>query len=185
MDISALGLTQDELRNLVVNRIVDNFVGGMIDGDDPAHSFPDFERRIQSLIKDHVDAKFRELADSVVLPKLDERIENLVLQQTNGWGEKKGEPVTLTEYIVQRAEAYMQEPINFQGKTREQDSYNWKAAGPRIAYAVDRHIQYSIEAAMKQILADANNQLVSGIKGAVEAKLSELKGSLQVTAKIK
>jgi hypothetical protein len=50
---------------------------------------------------------------------------------------------------------------------------------------IDKHLQYSIETAMKQMLADANSVLVGGMAEAVKVKLNELRDSLTFTVKAK
>lgn len=185
--LKELGFTQAELQDKVIERLCDRLLNATNYDEDGDTWIGDstFHTELNDRIQKAVDAKFDALAAEHVEPKLDERIQNLILQRTNEWGEKKGEPITLTEYLIQRAEHYMLEEVNHDGKAKRQDAYNWRRAGTRIEYAIDRYLQYHIQTAMETILKDANNVLTEGIKRGVEIKLDELKKRLKVSATVK
>lgn len=186
--LEMLGITKEELESRIVNRAVSELLTGIgydEDGDEyPTRS--SMAKKLNDLMVKRVDEKVVELADKHVLPKLDKFIETLTLQQTNKWGEKKGKKVTFIEYLVSRAEHYMVEEVNSNGKTKsEGDSYSWRKAGTRISYAVDHHMQYSIENAMKKAIDGGNAILTDGIMAAVKIKLDEVSEKLKVTVKTK
>mgnify|MGYP001609874141 FL=1 len=81
-----------------------------------------------------------------------------------------------------RAEAYLKEELDHNGKTKAED-YNWKKSGTRIAYLVHEHLQYSIQTAMKEALTTANSAIVGGIEQAVKIKLAEVAASMKVELK--
>lgn len=185
--LQELGLSQRELQDKVIERLCDRLVNATKYDENGEDWIADtaFHTELHERVQKAVDAKFDALAAEHVLPKLDERIQNLVLQRTNEWGEKKGEPVSLTEHLIQRAEHYMTEEVNYEGKAKRQDSYNWRRAGTRIEYAIDKYLQYTVDRAMKDVLQNANNVLTEGLKKAVSVKLDELKDKLEFTAKAK
>jgi hypothetical protein len=103
-------------------------------------------------------------------------VEGIVLQRTNEWGEKTGKSVTFTEYLVERAEAYMTEKVDYQGRSKAEvrDSYGWKPNQTRIVSLIDQHLQYGIATATEQALKSANERIAEGIKDAVAMKLQEV-----------
>src|SRR5690606_18153600 len=125
----------------------------------------DFKRSLDSLVKERIDAKINELAERFILPDVATYIENLTLQETNKWGEKTGEPLTFIEYLTKRAEAYMQEQVNYEGKSKEEaGSYSWHGKQTRIAYLIHQHLHHSIERAMKDAMKIATSQIAQGIQ---------------------
>lgn len=190
ISLEQLGLTQDELTNRVVDRVADRVLreqGFDEDGFEMDHPST-FAREIQKAIRDRIDAKVNEIGDKHVLPKVSEMIENVVLQETNRWGEAKGEKLTFVEYLVQRAHSYITEPVDFHGKAKSEmrDAYDrsrFGAGQTRISHMIHQHLHYHIERAMKQALADANSQIAKGLHETVKLKLNEVVGKLKVDVK--
>lgn len=110
-------------------------------------------------------------------------VENMVLTETNRWGEKTGKSVTFKEYLVQRAEAYMQEEVNYEGKPRGTDSFSWSARSTRVAYMIHKHLHYEIEAAMKTALANVNSAVTKGLHEATKIAINEVTSKLKVDVK--
>lgn len=171
--LEALGVKPERVLELVVDRMLEMSL----------------EHRLESTvlgllnkrIDERVEHEVTKLGDEHVLPKVDEMIEGIALQRTNEWGEKVGKPKTFIEYLIERAEAWMVEDVNFEGKTRGQDSYCWNKNTTRIAYMIDRHLQYAIESAMKKALEDANSKIVGGIEEACRMQLAELSKMMSVS----
>jgi len=113
-----------------------------------------------------------------------DRIENLTLQETNKWGEKTGTPVTFIEYLVKRADAYLIEPVNYDGKSKEEvGGYSFSGAQSRITHMVHKHLHYSIETAMKNALSQVNAALSGGIQATVKTKIDEIVSSIKINMK--
>ena len=97
-------------------------------------------------------------------------------------------PVPLADcfalYTRLKADEYIQEPVNYNGKTRDEDNYNWSPKSSRIVYLVNNHLRFSIETAMKKAMADANKSIVGGIEAAVKMALQEAQAKLKITTKI-
>lgn len=186
LTLESLGLTREEIIDRVVERIADRLLREHAideDGDDDALPSPMaklLERKVAQRVSDAIDA----IAGRHVLPNVAAYVETLILQETNKWGEKKGTPMTFVEYLVSRADAYLREEVNYDGKTRGADSYSWKASGTRIAWMVHKHLQHSIQIAMERALKDANSAIVGGLEQAVKIKLAEVLASLKVKAEI-
>ena len=188
MNIEDLGLSADALRDLIVERAVDRVLcskGWDEEGDETVIP-SDLRRRIDKMVKERIDQKVDELGNTYVVPNITNAVEKLVIQRTNEWGESQGEPVSFIEYLIQRADHYMQEQVNYEGKTKgDSDRYSWKAKGTRVAYLIDKHLQYSIENAMKKALSEANSSIVGGLRKAIDTQLDDLHRRLKVDEKVK
>lgn len=183
ISLDALGLDQDKLAEKLVDRLAQNMltsIGYDEDGDD-WFGTSQFASKLNNMVKARLDQVVTELADKHVLPRVNEMVEGLVLQQTNTWGEKVGKPVTFIEYLTQRADAYMQEEVDFDGKTKgERGGYSWSKRSTRVAYMIDRHLHYSIENAMKAALANVNNSVATGLEEATKTAIREVTSKLTV-----
>ena len=187
LTLESLGLSRDEVLERVVAKIADSVLNDWVDVDDPdnvAAVETPFAEALKRKVTERVNTAIEYIAARHVLPNAAAQIETLCLQETNKWGEKKGLPMTFVEYLVARAEAYLREEVNYDGKTKGQESYSWTKSGTRIAYMVDKHLQYSIQTAMQQALQNANSAIVGGIEEAVKIKLAEVAASLKVQTKI-
>lgn len=188
LTLEALGLDQEKLAEKLVDRLAQNMltsIGYDEDGSDWFGTSP-FARKLNDMVKARLDQVVNDLADKHVLPRVEAMVEGLVLQQTNGWGEKVGTPVTFIEYLTQRAEAYMQEPVNFEGKSqKESGSYGWSKHQTRITHLVEKHLHYSIDSAMKDALKVANSAIATGISETVKIKLAEITAAIKAGVTIK
>lgn len=173
-----IGLTQEELREQVVSRAADRLVEAFVDDGEVRSS-------LTSMIRDALDEAVERIAAETVAPLVGGMIETVTLQQTNEWGEPRGKSVSFREYLVQRADAYLREPVDYEGKTQaEGRGYgSWKKAQERVAHMIDRHLHYHIERAMKEALTTANSAIVEGIEATVKAKLAEVSKALTVELK--
>jgi len=186
--LESLGLSKEEIQNRVIDQIVRSALSTVDmdeDGDEIAIRSK-FARTIEDACRARIDQKINELGDLHVLPNIDRYVETLTLQETNRWGEKKGSSVTFVEYMVERAEAYITEPVNFEGKTQaEAGGYGWSKSQSRISHMIHRHLHYSIETAIKNMLKDANANIVGGLEAALKAKLEELQKAIKIAVTVK
>lgn len=180
--LQTIGLTSDELQARVVDKLADQ-LGAYIDGEG---LLAQAEARIRKQVKPRIDAAVTAVADAQLTPHIDELIASVTLQETNKWGEKRGESLTFVEYITHRAKCYMIEEVDHDGRSQleARDRGNsWRKTQTRIAHAVDKYLRYQIERAMKKILADANSTLAKGLGDAVQIKLAELAKAVTVNVK--
>jgi hypothetical protein len=183
LTLESLGFTKDELQQRVIDQLCESILSGKSYGEDGESIYEDsqFKRKLDEKLKAHIDQTIGAIAEKHVLPNVTQYVETLTIQETNKWGEAKGKKVTFVEYLTQRAEAYIQEEVSSQGKSKaEADSYNWSKSTTRIAYLINAHLQYSIETAMKQALATANSAIAGGIEKAVKVKLEEIVAGMKV-----
>lgn len=185
--LESLGITKEELTERIVKRLADGLLfqeDQAADEDRDLYSYStesEFAAKLQEMVREKVDAAVTDLASRTVVPQITDIIETFAIQRTNNYGEKRGEPVTFVEYLTSRAEAFMTEQVNSDGKTKEEASGSWYGGKTtRIAYMIDKHLHYSIQSAMHGAIATANASIVEGIKKAVEMKLAEIKTQLSV-----
>ena len=185
--LAQIGLTQEELQERVVNRIVDAVMySHLADDEERGHAIESqFRRQIQEHAESAIDKAVTAIGDKFVVPAMKEYIETFTLQETNTWGEKTGKKLTFIEYLVKRAEAYSQEQVDSSGQTKQEsrDSY-WKPSTTRVSYLIDKYLHYQIDIAMKTVIGDANKLIVGGLEKAVKASLAEIGARLKVEVKV-
>jgi len=188
LTLEALGLSQE----LVAERVVDQVARGLLydlgetdeDGN-PVERRSKFQDTLRARVQQQIDASVAEVAAKHVLPNISIFLETFMLQETNSWGEKKGNPVTFIEYLIQRADFYMREQVDSEGKSKSENNWgSWNGKQTRVTYLVHKHLQYSIETAMKQALADANSAIVGGLEQAIKLKLAEVQNSIKVGVQV-
>lgn len=186
--LEMFGFTREELQDRVVDQLCSQVMHGKIwneDGED-LDADSTFARKLRESVEKQINTTIEALAAKHVLPNVAAYIENLTLQETTKWGEKKGEPLTFIQYLVQRAEAYMNEQVNYEGKSKgEADSYSWTGKQSRITHLIHKHLHYSIETAMKDALAIANTAFTRGIEETAKIKLAEMSTALKVAFEVK
>jgi hypothetical protein len=171
-----LGISQAELREQVIERAAEKVKESMTDG---------YHSRLDTVVQEATDKAIKTYIEKTLVPLLQKNIEDVTFQATNQWGEKRGEKLTFREYLVQRAEAWIREEVNYEGKPKGTDSYSWRAHQTRIAHMIHQHLHYSIENAVKEMLKKANEHIVGGIEQTVKAKLAEIQTALTVKTSVK
>lgn len=188
ISLEALGLTKEEIQDRVVDGLVHRLVYSRF-ADEEGHDVEqqsDFRRTLDALVKERISAAVTEIAERELLPRVTQTVESIVLQETTKWGEKKGEPVTFTQYLVQRAEDYIREEVDWNGKSKaEAGSYTWSKGTTRISFLIHQHLQLRIEAAVKEALSVANAAIAGGLQDAVKIKLEEVVKGLKIAVTTK
>lgn len=180
IDLASIGLTKEELQDRVVSAIANSLLTTVRFNMDPDIN-PDedsgyvenslLKRKLDAEVMKKIDEAITELGNKHVLPLVTSVIEGHVLQQTNQWGEKKGEPMTFIEYLIDRAGQYIREPVNYNGKSRAEDNYNWSQKSTRVTWMIDKHLSLAIDKAMTSALKTANESIIGGLKEAVNVAL--------------
>lgn len=188
MNVAELGFTEEEIRERVIDRCVDRVLQGVAYDEDgePYDTASSIYRKVKEEAFGRIDDAVDEIASKQFAPALTEKIETLVLQKTNEWGEKKGEPVSFIEYLTERAEQYFREDVDSQGLThaecrRKGRSFN--KVGVRAAVLVDRHMSAAISVAMENAMRTANESLADGLAKAAKESLHEITRKLKVSVK--
>jgi hypothetical protein len=178
--LALLGLTKAELQERVVARLcadVTTVTRYDEDGDECVVE-SSLRRDLTKAVREAIDVKVSAIAEEHVLPKVGALIENVTLQSTNEWGEKKGETKTFVEYLTERAEAYLREKVNYEGKV-SRDSYS-RDAQTRIVYLVNKYLKYEIETAMKGAVKTVNQALIEGVTETVKLQCADIAKKLEL-----
>ncbi len=187
IDLKELGIGQEELQERVVKMLCDRVLESK-QTDEEGEEYEiasEFSKKVEKAIMEKIDEAVSQIAEKHISPNIVDRIEKVTLNKTNEWGEAQGEPVTFIEYIVQRAGAYMTEEVDYDGKTRKQSGgYSFHGAQARIAHMIDKHLHYSIQEAVKGMLAEANSQLSKGLAETCETKLKEILAGFKVNVEL-
>ena len=185
IDLESLGFTKEELQSKVIEKLCDQVMHGLrFDEEGDFYEDTTFAKRLYAATRKHIDDSIDTLAEKHILPNVEAHIENTVLSATNRWGEATGQKMTFKEYLVARAEKWMNEEVDHHGKPKDKhSSYSWKGKQPRIAHMIHAHLYDKIETAMRSALQIANNAIIGGIQATVKRKLEEIAQNLQATIK--
>lgn len=176
--LEMIGLTEAELAEKVVDKLVNQLL-------DSSGYESEIERRLHRHVASAVDAAVDKLAAEHILPNVHKYVEQLTLQRTNQWGEAQGKPVTFIEHLVDRAEVYLNEKVDHEGRSKSECNYHsWTGKQTRVVHLVDRHLQYSIEVAMKGALAQVSESLSKGIGSTVEEMIKDVIANVKASAKV-
>jgi hypothetical protein len=189
-ELESLGITKEQIIERVIEACADRIMTdcGLTDEDGNPRSCQEnspLAIKLKAIVKERIDAGLAQVVDKHILPNVTQYIENVTLQETNKWGEKRGSLVTFIEYLTGRAEAYLTEKVDYQGKSQgESQGYSWIGSQTRITHMVHEDLHYSIATAMKKALEIANSAIATGIEETVRIKLQEVCKSLQVKVKL-
>lgn len=192
LTLEALGITKEELQSRVIDRLVqhalnDSYIDWDDDGEGSEVKRPSkFANKLRDEVQARVDAAVAEIAEKHILPNAAQYIENVTFQPTNRWGEKQEKAKTFREYLAERAENYLTEEVNYEGKSRaECGSYSFTKSQSRITHMVHKHLHYQIERIMTDAVKTANSAIAKGIQETVKIKLEEIVGGLKVAVTTK
>lgn len=188
LDLESIGFTKEELQERVIDRLCETFLSTRTidqfenEVEIPSRMREQIEKRIQSTITERINA----IAEAHILPNVSRYIEELVIQETNQYGEKRGAPVTFIEYLVGRAKDYMQEKVDHDGKAKdESNGYGWNGKQTRITHLIHAHLQYSISTAMQDSMKVATGEIAKGIHETCRLKLNEIAAGMKVAVTTK
>lgn len=187
--LEMLGLTKEEMQARVIDAAVRTIMEET--GYDPeTGEFSDDSKIVKKLrvqITTRIDRQVERIGRENVDPIIGKMIEGYVLQQTNEWGEKKGAPVTFVEYLVKRAEAYATAEVDSEGKSKDENRYGSSWSGTkttRLMHAINKHLAFHINGAMREALSAANATLAKGIEDGIKVQLAALLAGLKVSAEV-
>jgi hypothetical protein len=180
LSFEILGIEREELIDRVVEKIADRALQDWSVSSDGGRACKSFAALIEDRVVDATNRAIEEIAARNVLPNVASYVENLCLQETNKWGEKTGKKQTFVEYLVARAETWITEPVDYQGKPKGTDSFSWHARGTRIAHMIHEHLDLNIRLAIKGALEDLNNSVAKGVRDTVMIQIREVLNRLKV-----
>lgn len=184
--LESLGISPEELGSRIVDQCADallNSTGFNPDTEEEVRYESRFKREIEARIQKAVDEKIAALAAVHLIPRVGEMIESANMRRTNHYGEPKGEAMTFKEYIAHRAELYMSESVDINGRSKEEsgDAYNWRAAGPRLTVLMRGYIHDTLEKHAKAAVTDVNKAIAKNIEAAARDAITAAAAGLKVT----
>ena len=183
--LEALGITAEDLTQRIVDQAVESLMsstGYNPDSDSEVTYESRFKREIEKKLQEAVDKKISDLAAVHLVPRVGELIEKTNMRKTNQYGEAKGDPMTFIEYIASRAESYMSEDVDSNGKSKAEagDSYNWRSSGPRLTVLMRLYIRDTLEKHAKAAVTDVNTVIAKNIARAAQDAISAASAALKV-----
>ena len=170
---SLLGASDEELRELVVKSCVDRLLG-------KNWKPTKIHEKLEAVIAERADALMGQAIEEHILPRCDKLLDNVHLQPTNQWGEKKGDSQTFREYLVKRLDEWLDEPVTYDGK--KPDTYS-RGTQKRVAHMIHQHFHYEIHNTVKDIVGEAHAVIRDGIQETVALKLGEITKALRVSVR--
>lgn len=186
VDLTAIGISQDKIIELVVNQIVASVMSGTSydeDGDEVACDSA-FSRRVEAYVKQAIDDKVAAIAEQHVVPRISKTIDEFVIKKTNEYGEMKGDPVTFTEYLVSQANQWLQTEVDHTGNPVESRRYN-STYQTRLTHCVHEYLYSTIATAMRQAVDGIGSKIGESIRETTKIQLAKISDAVQVTIKAK
>lgn len=183
--LEALGVSASDLADRIVDQAVQTLLystGFNPETEEEVTYENKFKREIENKIQQTVDQKIAAIAAEHILPRVGELIESANMVKTNQFGEAKSPPMSFKEYIAHRADAYMSEDVDINGKSKgEGDSYSWRSCGPRLTVLMRSYIRDSMEAAAKTAVTDINKAIAKNIEKAAKDAIASTVENLKVS----
>lgn len=183
--LKSLGISPEELGNRIVDQAVEALLsstGFDPDTEEETRYESRFKQEIEARIQKAVDEKIAALAAVHLIPRVGELIEAADMRKTNEWGESKSPPMTFKEYIAYRAERYMSEDVDINGKSRAEanDSY-WRKSGPRLTVLMQMYIRDHLQKCASAAVTDINKVIAKNIEQAAKDAITAASASLKVS----
>lgn len=182
------GLTQEQMLERLIDTMADRLFGEAIDRDldDEEYQVSNRQQVITALntrIKEEIDKQVNAIFDQHILGKIDELLTKLVIPQTNKYGEPKREPLTLIEYITEKSEAWLEEPVNWKGKSKKEEAYSWSKDTTRLMYAVNKNLEDVLNRVVNDGAKEVQGAFAEQVKNAVADAVTRLTLSVKTDVK--
>lgn len=184
-----LGITPDDIADRVATKIAERMLAEVVpDYDDETGEQVASERetRFSQLVRKRVESKVGAAVDAVTQKVIgnciEQRLEEMKFPQTNNYGEHKGEPLTIMEFIERRANTYLTERVDWQGRS------GYGANGTdrtRVTWMLENFLAERMKEGFENALKTANQQIVDGIAQTMKDKLAEVASKLKCEVKVK
>lgn len=176
LTLENLGLTPEKLEEKLLETLCADFweksETGSCDEDGRYYKLENkILAKLSAQTKNVIDTTIQKLAAQTLEPAIETFILNYKVQQTNQFGEKKGEAVTFTEYLMQLANDYCMQPVKYDGTPY--DGYGSKNDRTRITHLIDKHLQTEIEKLVKTHISEANKLFAKGLNETVRMMINE------------
>lgn len=172
--LQALGMDPATIRDQVIDAIVARVMG------DGEYYKSELAKQVQKQVDAHAAAYFKK----VIGPITKEMVEKVDFPETNRYGEPKGARLTLREHLAKRAETYLSEPVDSNGKAAWERGSSYDMKHTRLVHLVRDHFRYTMQGLVEKLMTEANRQLAGGIEGSVKLTLESILKNFKVTTKV-
>lgn len=191
--LESIGLNKEVLQEKVIEAACKKLLVETEWDDEECGSYPidsEFKKKIENKIAIQFDDTITAIAEKHVYPRINELIETTIIQRTNEYGEKKGQPVTLIEMLCSRAEGSMMELVDDYGRTQQEcrlQDRSWypKDAKPRIIRMVDEYLKNAIRNAMEESFKGLGTTVAKALEETARAQLKDMGERFKLVMSIK
>jgi hypothetical protein len=176
LDLAAIGLTPEDLQDRVVECLTNKLYLDTF-ADDEGNICGRPKAKLDEHVNKLINNALAQYAEKTLTPAITSGMACLIIHNTNEYGEKKGPPLTLTEYVTKAADNYLREQVNHEGKAKSQgsyDSYNWKPESSRAFWLLNKSIQENVNVQINAALATVNTEVASAVSTAVKAQIEKI-----------
>jgi hypothetical protein len=169
-------ITNEQILALLVDKVASRFY----DRDEWDDEYA-WHQRIDTAVQEHIVAKIEEEFSDTIAPRVNKRIDEMVVQRTSIWGEVKGEKQTLREFIVSRIDGWMSDKVDHKGEPYS--GYNSQSAKTRMWYLVDKHIGAMVQLEIERAMTSATKGIAEVLEGAVKEHLQAAAKRINIIVK--
>ena len=181
IDFEAIGLTKKEVQDRLIETLADRMLKAKgWDNDGYEISLPSTLRhQLDELITKRMDRAVQAAFDATVPSTIDEFVASYKIKQTNEYGEAKGRELSFVEFITERVQGYLLEPVDYQGvsereaKAKGNSWYQRDKTNNRITHMLNSRLEAAINEGIEKAFKDTKSLLAGGIEAAVLTHLKQ------------
>lgn len=183
LKLADIGLNQDELKQQVIDRIVDQVLYTTRHdefGDDYLCESK-LKMDLEGILKQRVDERIEEVFGDSITELITKMLTSIVFTKTNEWGEKNGESWTLKEYLAKRCTDYLQDRVNPRTgkKAAVHDRNTISRFDQLLEEKISDSLDYAAKNAVKQVVANLGDTVAGHVKRQVVEAASQVKVELK------
>ena len=185
INLESLGMTTECLANRVVEAIANKLLHGIYD--DESHFYHSgIEKGLKEFIVTTIHERINAVAHEIITPAVDKMIEGVIIQETNKYGEIKGEVKTFKEFMCGKAEDYLMEPVDDCGRTQAECQaqgrrwYKQDKNGTRIMLVVNEYLGRRVDEAMKESSKSLGAVLIKSLDTSIRGCLKTMAEEIQI-----
>ncbi len=191
--LESIGLNKEVLQSKVIEAACKKLLVDTEWEDEDCSSYPidsEFKKKIENKIKIQFDDTITAIAEKHVYPKINELIEQCVIQRTNEYGEKKGQPTTLVEFLCEVAKEKLMEPIDSYGRTEQEcrlQDRSWyrNDAKPRIVKMIGEYLHKAIQEAISDNFKLLGSTVAQAVEKVARDQLKDLSEKFKLVMSVK
>ncbi len=185
INLEDLGITKEEMQERIINKVCDDLLSSyQYDSSDNVeyHVDSEFFKSLNKQVKTTVEAHISKLYEEILVPHINKKIDDLKIKETNKWGEPIKKELTFVEYITERFEKYISEPVNISGETKTESSSDyWKATkDTKLSWMLNKKINTELELTLKKLVENSTTYINDNIITLVKSNLEEISKKIKV-----